>query len=241
MWIPKWLGEHYCRLYAEFGTHEFEFEEALGKFGLRDRELRMILSNLRRSGFVDVLARRGRKRIYRVADPSEVIFLAGKGIDLRGLPEVIRPVLRSYLKGLFDRYGERVISVVLYGSFSVGKYDRESDIDLLLVIEDYGRDEPLDFPAAGALVGKQWQLEKRYHNIQPYPLNQEQARYHRPIYLDMTVDGKILYDKGGFIARVFDEIRRRLAELGAKRYQLPSGAWYWVLKPEIREGEVVEI
>jgi hypothetical protein len=57
----------------------------------------------------------------------------------------------------------------------------------------------------------------------------------------MTVDGQILYDRDGFITKVFEEIRRRLAELGAKRYELPDGSWYWVLKPEVKEGEVFEI
>ena len=241
MWIPKWLGECYCKLCAEFGAEEFEFEKALHELGRTDRELRVILSNLRRSGFLDVLARRGRKRIYCMADPSELFFLAGKGINLLGVPEIIRPILRSYLKSLFDHYGERVISVVLYGSFSMGKHGRESDIDLLLVIEDYGWEEPLVFKKAEQLALRQWQIEKRYHKVQPYPLRPEQARYHRPIYLDMVIDGVILYDRDGFITGIFEEIRRKLAKIGAKRHELADGSWYWVLKPEIKEGEVIEI
>jgi predicted nucleotidyltransferase len=235
------LGIHYSKLYAEFGTREFYFEDAQKGLGVKDTELRAILSGLRRSGFLDVLARHGRRRVYRIPDPAEVMFLAGKGIDLRGLPEVIRPALRSYLKGLFDRYESRVVSVVLYGSFSMNKYNKESDIDLLVVIDDYKWEDPLCIEPAEDLAFRQWELERRYHKIQPFPLRPEQARYHRPIYLDMTVDGQILYDRDGFITKVFEEIRRRLAELGAKRYELPDGSWYWVLKPEVKEGEVFEI
>jgi hypothetical protein len=241
MWLPRWLGKHYSRLYAELGGEEFCFENAQKALGVKDTELRIILSGLRRAGFLDVLARRGRKRVYRIPDPSEVMFLAGRGIDLRGLPEVIRPTLRSYLKGLFDRYGNRVISVVLYGSFCTNKYNRESDIDLLVVIEDYKWEDPLRVQAAEDLALRKWVLEKRYHKIQPLPLNPEQARRHRPIYLDMVVDGEILYDRGGFMANVFGEIRKRLVELGANRYELPDGSWYWILKPEVKEGEVFEI
>jgi hypothetical protein len=57
----------------------------------------------------------------------------------------------------------------------------------------------------------------------------------------MVVDGEILYDRGGFMANVFGEIRKRLVELGANRYELPDGSWYWILKPEVKEGEVFEI
>jgi hypothetical protein len=241
MWVPRWLGEVYCELYAEFGTKEFEFGQALERLGRNERELRVFLSGLRRCGFVDVLGRKGRKRVYRVADPAEVAMLLGKKIDLRGLPEVIRPVLRSYLRGLFERYGERVVSVVLYGSFGRGEYARESDIDLLLVIEGYHWRESLSFDTADELALKQWRLSGHYHKVVPYPLTPEQARYHRPIYLDMTVDGRVLYDRGGFITNILDGVRRRLAELGAKRCRLPSGARYWVLKPDLRPGEVVEI
>ena len=240
MSIPRWLGKVYSRLYAEFGSKEFTFEEALQKLGGSDRELRVFLSNLRRSGFLDVFARKGRKRIYRLADPSEVTFLLGKGIDVLRVHEEARPVLRTYLAELFERYRDRVVSIVLYGSFSVGKYHRESDIDLLLVIEGYRWEETLRFDRSGRLAFRQWQLDRRHHTVLPYPLTTEQARYHRPIYLDMVEDGMILYDKGGFIGKVFDEIRKRLAELGAKRHRLPSGGQYWVFKPDMKFGEVVE-
>ena len=241
MWLPKWLGQSYCKLQAEFGAGEFQFEEALKVLHQTDGRLRVILSGLRRNGFLDVVAKKGRKRIYRLADPSEVTLSLGKGIDLQKVPEPARAALRSYLKGLFERYGKRVISIVLYGSFSRGGWEPESDIDLLLVIDGFNRDESLIFENTDKLVWMQWELNRNYHKVQPYCLTKEQASYHRPIYLDMTVEGMILYDEGGFVDGVFKEIRARLFELGAKRYRLPSGAWYWVLKPDLKLGEVVEI
>lgn len=239
--LPRWLADHYCKLYAEFNAGEFSFDDALQLLGVEADKLRIILSNLRKRGFVDVFARRGRKRVYRVADPSEVALLMGKGIDLNQLPETIRPVVRSYLRGLFDRYDKRVVSIVLYGSFGRGKYNKESDIDLLLVIEGYRWDEPLAVEEAERLAIRQWELERSYHKVQPYPLRPEQASYHRPIYLDITIEGKVLYDRGGFISGVLDDVRRRLAELGAERHELPDGSWYWVLKPKVEEGETIEI
>ena len=37
------------------------------------------------------------------------------------------------------------------------------------------------------------------------------------------------------------ELERRLKALKARKVQLPSGRWYWDLKPDYRLGEVVEI
>jgi hypothetical protein len=241
MWLPKWLGENYCRLYAEVGTRMFDFGDALRTLQQPEGKLRVILSELRRSGFMDVIARKNRKRMYRLADPREVASILGRGIGLQKVPDVIRAILRSFLHGLFESYGERVVSIVLYGSFARERYGPESDIDLLLVIDGYKRDEEFYFETANELITKQWELAREYHVVTPYPLSVEQAKYHRPIYLDIIIDGVTLYDKGGFISGVFEEIRGRLAELGAKRYELPDGSWYWILKPEVKEGEVFEI
>lgn len=39
---------------------------------------------------------------------------------------------------------------------------------------------------------------------------------------------------------VLEDLKRRLEELGAKRVWV-GDKWYWVLKPDIKFGEVVEI
>lgn len=241
MKIQKWVGTGYSKIYAAVGLREFQFEEALKILETMDRKLRILLSAMRRAGLLDVLGREGRKRIYKLVNLSEVALLDGKGIDLGKIPEVVRPIVRSYLKGIFDRYGERLVSVVLYGSFARGDARPDSDIDLLLVIDDYERSESMSVSEADDLTYRIWKLGRGYHMVLPYPLNRGQAEYHRPLYLDMTEDGVILYDRDRFIERVFDEIRERLAQLGAKRYELPDGSKYWVLKPEIKEGEVIEI
>lgn len=241
MKIPKWIGDGYSKLYAEVGLEEFKFEDALRVLSTTDRQLRTLLSAMRRLGILDVLGRAGRKRIYRLVDLPEVALMAGKGINLRELPERVRPIVRSYLRGIFERYGDRLISVVLYGSYARGDARSDSDIDLLLIIDGYERFEEVGVDEADELTYRIWKLGKGYHKVLPYPLNREQASYHRPIYLDMITDGVILYDRGCFIEQVFNGIRGRLAQLGARRYELPDGSWYWVLKPEVKEGEVIEI
>ena len=61
-----------------------------------------------------------------------------------------------------------------------------------------------------------------------------------PLFLDMTEDARILYDRDGFLQRAFSDLKSRLERLGARRIWR-GNAWYWDLKPDYRPGEVFEI
>ena len=50
----------------------------------------------------------------------------------------------------------------------------------------------------------------------------------------------MLYDKDMFFETILERLRKMLKELGAKRIWV-GDKWYWMLKPDIRFGEVVEI
>jgi predicted nucleotidyltransferase len=49
--------------------------------------------------------------------------------DVRSLTEKIRAQLK-------ERYGSKVRQIILYGSFARGKATSESDVDLLVVVDD---------------------------------------------------------------------------------------------------------
>ena len=48
----------------------------------------------------------------------------------------IEPIVRAFKAALQDLYGERLHGVVLYGSYARGDYDEESDIDLMVLLND---------------------------------------------------------------------------------------------------------
>jgi hypothetical protein len=50
----------------------------------------------------------------------------------------------------------------------------------------------------------------------------------------------IVYDNGGFLAAVLEDIRERLRELGARKVLTEKG-YYWILKPHAKPTEVVEV
>jgi hypothetical protein len=61
------------------------------------------------------------------------------------------------------------------------------------------------------------------------------------ILLDIAHHGVVLYDPESILALELDAVRRRMADLGARRIELPDGSWYWDLKPDWQPGEVVDL
>lgn len=49
---------------------------------------------------------------------------------------VIEPIVREFKAALQTLYGDRLHGVILYGSYARGDYDDESDIDLMVLLND---------------------------------------------------------------------------------------------------------
>jgi predicted nucleotidyltransferase len=160
----------------------------------------------------------------------------------------------SILQGLADRYagllasvlGDRLVSVVLFGSVARGDVTSMSDIDLLIVATDLpvgqfarkrllaGADEQFEADLAAA---ERSGIETRLSRIVRTP---EEAARVIPLYLDLTEDAQLLYDRSGFFGTILDGVRTSLRRLGARRVR-QGRTWYWDLKPDFKRGEVIEI
>ncbi|WXG42334.1 MAG: nucleotidyltransferase domain-containing protein [Candidatus Freyarchaeum deiterrae] len=155
-----------------------------------------------------------------------------------------RRTVRRLTELLSARFGEKLVSIVIFGSVARGEARRESDIDVLVVCEDFEKsmrrtDKLVD------IILQLWEEEKKAPEeqvwIEFYPLRPEEAEKNRPIYLDMIEDGVIILDRNGFMENVLKRLEKRLKELGSKKVYLPDGSWYWILKPTIEMGEILEI
>lgn len=151
------------------------------------------------------------------------------------------PLIEHYCRLLHARFDERLRSIVLFGSVARGQWDRGSDIDLLVVVDAW------EGPAWQRIVELQ-DLKEQLHKlrefakavekgysaaIQHYALSTEEAKAVHRIYLDMCLDGIILYDKGNFIQSVLADLRQKLGEQQARRIQRPAGGHYWALNAEV--------
>lgn len=153
-------------------------------------------------------------------------------------------MVRRLTELLTARFGEKLVSVVIFGSVARGEAKMSSDMDVLLVCEEFeksmGRTDKLV-----DIILQLWDEEKKPPGeqtwIQFHPLRPEEAEKNRPIYLDMIEDGVIILDRNGFMENVLKRLKKRLKELGSKKVYLPDGTWYWILKPTIKRGEILEI
>jgi predicted nucleotidyltransferase len=165
---------------------------------------------------------------------------------LESIPQPYRSLVAELLKGLLEVFGDKLVSLVVFGSVARGEARRDSDVDVLIVVEGLprGRFRRVELfekatEKVEPLLEQLW--DQGYAvDFSPIILTPEEAGRTRPIYLDMVVDAVIVYDKGGFMENILKRVARRLRELGAKRVRL-GRLWYWVLKNPYRFGEVIEI
>jgi predicted nucleotidyltransferase len=160
--------------------------------------------------------------------------------------EALRRMAGEYAALVRRTLGDRLVSVVLFGSVARGDPSPSSDIDLLIVAQglpsgQFARKRLLaaadaDFEAALEAAERDG-ISTRLARIVRTPV--EAARV-IPLYLDMTEDGILLYDRDGFFAAVLDRVRSSLQRLGSRRVRLGK-SWYWDLKPDFRPGDTIEI
>ena len=158
--------------------------------------------------------------------------------------------LKLYLDLLRERFGDNLVSVYLFGSVARGECTEGSDIDLLVVVdglrEDIGWRLEVSSNLKRMIRSKTLDLRRALRErglpttISDILLTPDEIRCHPPIILDLTVDGKPLFDKDDFLLKELEKVRKRLRELGARRVKGKSG-WYWILKPGAKLGEVIKI
>lgn len=164
-----------------------------------------------------------------------------------GALKAYRRAARLVASSLKETLGENLVSVIVFGSAARGDLREDSDIDLLVIARNLppSRFERLEiFERAERLVEEELKKIKEEAGLRlelsPILKTLEEASKPTPLYLDLVEDALILYDEEGFMEKVLERVRRRLKELGARRIWR-GRRWYWVLKPEVRPGEVIEI
>lgn len=110
----------------------------------------------------------------------------------------IKKLLRLYAGELRKIYGERLVKVVLYGSYARGDYRAYSDVNVLVLVD--GREDELQ-KFNDALFGMTFDFNMDNDiDIQVVPMSTEY--YHKwekahPLLLNIKEDGWICYKKEG--------------------------------------------
>ncbi len=163
-----------------------------------------------------------------------------------GLAAAFDPLLAAILDACRGHYGERLVSVAVFGSVGRGTPRPDSDVDLLIIAEHLpaGRMRRTeDFSAVETAVAPAIARAGRTGlspSLSPVLKTPTEAAAGSPLFLDMTEDARLLFDRDGFLANLLAAFRARLDRLGARRIWR-GNAWLWDLKPDYRVGEEFEL
>ncbi len=162
------------------------------------------------------------------------------------LKEAFEALLAEMVKAIQRCYGDRLITVAVYGSVGRGAMRHDSDVDVLIVARDLPRGR---FARAKEFEVVENALEAVLSTcraqgvrtgLSPVFKTPEEAEVGSPLFLDMVEDALLLYDRDAFFEKRLARLRARLAELGSKRVW-SGNVWYWDLKPDFKPGEVFEL
>ncbi len=237
--------------------------EARNHSYIRFSDLKSVISNPRTlSRKIGILLSKGLlakdRAGYRITSRGvEVLDLMERILDVLGEEKIIlntgsiphryyAPLLERYAMLLIDHFGERLLGVALFGSIARGDWSRDSDIDILVVVD--GWDSKPTWERTRELYSVREKLrETREYKIaveagyipilQHYPLGSREALTFHRIYLDIVLDGKIIYERNNYISKIVDLVRERLTSYGARRIVEPGGRYYWVIK-SVKAGEI---
>lgn len=159
-----------------------------------------------------------------------------------------RDLASQYAQLVKQHFGDRLYSICFFGSTVRGEATSESDLDALVIADDLPQDLGLRFqgtaPIHEAVRGTEayrtLRAKGRSALISEVFLSPSETRSHPPILLDIADHGTIVYDRNNFLDAELRKIRERLVELGTRKVTAKKG-YYWILKPDAKPTEVVEI
>lgn len=146
-----------------------------------------------------------------------------------------------------DFYGDRLISIVIFGSVAKDTFRPDSDIDVLIVAKDLPNGRIKRVSEFVENIENKLSEDIRMmakNNIYPYisPIFKtiEEVKLGSPLFLDMTEDVNILYDRDNFFQNYISDLKTRLSKLGSKKIAF-KGGYYWLLKPDYKPGDIIEL
>ena len=162
------------------------------------------------------------------------------------LREQYEALLGDILAACQQTYGDRLVSLAVFGSVARQTQRPDSDIDLLLVVEDLPNGR---IPRVREFDDVERQLEAAlgraaalgiHTRLSPLFKTPPELETGSPILLDMVEDARLLFDRGHLLARRLERLRQRLVELKARRIR-KGGGYYWQLKPGFKPGDIIEL
>lgn len=150
------------------------------------------------------------------------------------LASLLQETVDEAIQALRDLPGHDLIAVVLYGSWSRGEARPGSDVDLFVIAQNLPEHR----------FDRSRYLHKAVAGRCPLPVSilaKEPAQFegHFPsLYLDIGLDGIILYDTNDYIFQKLDRIRQLIEEAGLYRVRQKGELMWWFKRQPARHWAI---
>lgn len=138
------------------------------------------------------------------------------------------------IKAYQDYLGDKLVSLVLFGSRARGEATEASNYGLFIIANDlperlwdrqrFTRKALVSFDESFSIIAK----------------TPEEFEYSLPaLYLDLALDGIILFDTGGYMSKKLQRIRELIAQAGLRREKV-DGEMMWLWDRPVNPGWELE-
>lgn len=149
------------------------------------------------------------------------------------LDQELIPDCKKVMERLKSKLGDRLISLILYGSAARGELKAHSDLDFYIFSDGLPQEAVersifLRKLLVGINTSRRVTLRGKESSelIEIYPL-----------FLDLAFDGILLYDHRGFAQNYLEKIRKKIEKAHLQRYHTEDGFYGWKAKKPLRKGE----
>ena len=136
--------------------------------------------------------------------------------------EKVRKILHPLVEGLQQGLGQNLIAVVLFGSRARGEATAESDWDIFLMAESLPSSPLKRHAFLCKLVPRDFKGEVSFLA----KTREEFAGGFPSFYLDLALDGIIVYDPEGYMQSRLSRIQEIIKEAGLRREGI-NGGFFW--------------
>lgn len=158
------------------------------------------------------------------------------------------PLIHEFLRLLREEFGDRVRSLLVFGSVARGTARPDSDVDVCVGLRELPVSRYRRHQLLGSVLDRLRQsaayedlIRRGYTpDVAAILYTPEEFQETKPLFLDLVEDAVLLHDDGTARAKL-DQLRARMKTLGSRKIVLDDGTYYWLLKPGLRFGEVIEL
>ncbi len=156
--------------------------------------------------------------------------------EIQKIKEPYRSLIVKFVNNLLKEFKDKIISIAVFGSVARGDFKPTSDIDLIIIMKkplpkSRMKRHKLISNILDKIEDDRVKLARKgiYTAISPIILDDEEAKYFRPLYLDLTQDAIIIYDKQNLLHKILQKLKQLIQEYEGERRWLGK-QWYWIFK-----------